>query len=90
MTIVGDAAALRQLGRALLHVGQTPAGYERLRLHTSDGHEYTAMIVCSVAEEEWQAMPPAYGGASRPSLQVLADYDSVVQELHTTHSGGNG
>jgi len=82
--IVADPAALRALGNALIKAAQTPQGFERIKLHTSDGHEYTAMIVADVSEEEWQTIPPAYLKAKLPIVQTLANYNSLRKELQAT------
>lgn len=79
--IVAEPAALRALAQALLKVAQTPQCFERVQLHTSDGHEYTAMIVANVTEDEWQKMPPAYVKSQLPVLGVLEDYATVCREL---------
>jgi hypothetical protein len=79
--IVGDPAALRALSQALLKVAQMPNGFERVHLHTSDGHEYTAMIVSGVTEEEWQTIPPAYAKSVVPDISTLADYHALRKEL---------
>jgi len=79
--IVADPRALRELAQALMRAAQTPQGFERVKLHTSDGHEYTAMIVADVSEEEWQTIPPAYAKSKIPRIQLLEDYNSLRQEL---------
>jgi len=79
--IVADPAALRALGNALIKAAQTPQGFERIKLHTSDGHEYTAMIVADVSEEEWQTIPPAYMKSKLPVVQTLENYNSLRKEL---------
>ena len=79
--IVADPKALRDLANALLKAAQTPQGFQRIKLHTSDGHEYTAMIVADVSEEEWQTMPPAYIKSSVPKITALEDYESLRKEL---------
>jgi hypothetical protein len=78
---VADQAALRDLGKALIKAAQSPYGFERVQLHTSDGHEYTAMIVAGVSEEEWQTVTPAYAQSQLPDLDVLNDYKKVYAEL---------
>ena len=79
--ILADARALRDLAHALLKAAQSPLGFERVKLHTSDGHEYTAMITAAVSEEEWQAMPPAHEQLQVPPIQSLQDYHSLRKEL---------
>jgi 2-C-methyl-D-erythritol 4-phosphate cytidylyltransferase len=79
--IVADPSALRALANALLKAAQTPQGFERVKLHTSDGHEYTAMIVADVSEDEWQSIPPAYMKSKVPDIQSLKDYNSLRKEL---------
>jgi hypothetical protein len=79
--IIADPAALRALGKALIKAAQSPYGFERLKLHTSDGHEYTAMILTGVSEEEWQTIPPSYAQSQVPEIDILKDYKSVSVEL---------
>lgn len=79
--IVGDPAGLRNLAQALMKVAKLPQGFERVQLHTSDGHEYTAMIVADVSEEEWQTIPPAYKGANVPKITKIEDYLEIKKEL---------
>jgi len=79
--IIADPAALRALGNALIKAAQTPMGFERVKLHTSDGHEYTAMIVADVSEAEWQDIPPAYAKSTVPNIPVLENYKNLRKEL---------
>jgi 2-C-methyl-D-erythritol 4-phosphate cytidylyltransferase len=79
--IVADPAALRALGNALIKAAQTPQGFERVKLHTSDGHEYTAMIVADVSEAEWQTISPAYARSTVPKITALEDYETLRKEL---------
>lgn len=79
--IIADPAALRALAQALMNAAKTPQGFERVQLHTSDGHEYTAMIVAGVSESEWQTVPPAYMKSTVPSIATLEDYNALRREL---------
>lgn len=79
--IVADPKALRDLAQALMRAAQTPQGFERVKLHTSDGHEYTAMIVADVSEIEWQSIPPAYSKSQVPKISSLEDYKNLRKEL---------
>lgn len=79
--IIADPSALRALAQALLTAAQTLHGFQRVKLHTSDGHEYYAMIVSGIQESEWQTLAPAYRNASLPTLSVLQDYESLKKEL---------
>ena len=79
--IVADPAALRDLAQALISVARNPYTFERVRLHTSDGHEYTAMIVSGVHEDEWQTIPPAYAHCEVPMISTLEDYHSIRKQL---------
>ena len=81
--IVADPSALRALARALTSAAQNPSSFERVKLHTSDGHEYTVMIVSGVSEEEWQHIPPAYAPTTLPAISILEDYHSIKKELNT-------
>ena len=84
--IVADPAALRALAAALTSVAHNPYSFERVRLHTSDGHEYTAMIVSGVSEEEWQTIPPAYAKTVVPAISTLEDYHSIKKQLDSGSS----
>ena len=86
LVIVADPSALRALANAMLKAAQTVHGFQRVKLHTSDGHEYHAMIVSGVQESEWQTVSPAYRGANLPTLSVLEDYESLKKELTQTRS----
>lgn len=79
--IVADPAALKALAEALTSVARNPNSFERVRLHTSDGHEYTAMIVSGVSEDEWQTIPPAYVQSEVPTISTLEDYHSLRKQL---------
>lgn len=79
--IIADPVALRTLANAMLTVSQTLHSFQRVKLHTSDGHEYHAMIVSGIQEHEWQTVPPAYRGADVPELSILNDYESLKKEL---------
>lgn len=82
--IVADPSALKALAQALISVAQNPNSFERVILHTSDGHEYTAMIVSGVSETEWQTIPPAYAGSAVPKISTLTDYHSIRKQLTDT------
>jgi hypothetical protein len=79
--ILADPPALRALANALMRAAQSATGYERVKLHTADGHEYYAMIVADVAEDEWQGMPVPYQNSTVPDIRSLEDYHSVRLEL---------
>jgi hypothetical protein len=79
--IIADPKALKELAQALMKKAQIPHGFERVKLHTSDGHEYTVMIIADVSEEEWQKIPPAYMKSTVPSIQSLEDYNALKVEL---------
>lgn len=87
--IVADPAALRALANAMLTAAQTLHGFQRVKLHTSDGHEYCAIIMSGVQESEWQIVPPAYRGSDIPKLSVIDDYESLKQELAQSRSNDN-
>jgi hypothetical protein len=82
--IVADPAALRALADALTSVARNPNSFERVKLHTSDGHEYTAMIVSGVSEAEWQTIPPAYVKSVVPAISTLEDYHAIRKELQAS------
>jgi nucleoside-diphosphate-sugar epimerase len=78
---VADRKALKDLAQALLKVANNPYSFDRVQLHTSDGHEYTTVIVADVSEEEWQTIPPAYIQSIVPKITALEDYQSLRKEL---------
>ena len=84
LRIIADPAALRALAQACMNAAKTPQGFERVQLHTSDGHEYTAMIVAGVSETEWQSVPPAYMKSTVPSIATLEDYKILREELQVS------
>lgn len=84
--IVADPVALKNLAHALLSVARNPNSFERVQLHTSDGHEYTAMIVSGVSEEEWQTIPPAYARSQVPVISTLEDYHSIRKQLSNSRT----
>jgi hypothetical protein len=81
---VADPQALRELAEALIKASRSPNSFERVQLHTSDGHEYTAMITAGVNETEWQNIPPAYTKCIMPKISILEDYKIIKQELDST------
>jgi len=87
--IVADPAALRALANAMLTAAQTIHGFQRVKLHTSDGHEYYAMIFSGLQESEWQTVAPAYRGENLPTLSVIEDYESLKKELTQTKTNTN-
>lgn len=79
--IVGERAALRALGQALIDASASAVGFESIELHTADGHAYSVTLICAVAEEEWQTMQTPYCKTVVPQLQIIQDYNSVQQEI---------
>jgi hypothetical protein len=79
--IIAEPSALRALAQSLMKVANNPHSFDRVKLHTSDGHEYMAMIIADVTEDEWQAMPPAYQKSIVPKISTLEDYHTIRKEL---------
>jgi hypothetical protein len=80
--IVGEKAALKELGKALLTASRSGLGFDTIKLHTADGHEYTIMVISSVDEEEWQTMAVPYVNKSTtPALQIIKTYNEVKDEI---------
>jgi hypothetical protein len=79
--IIAEPAALKALAHSLMKVANSPHAFERVKLHTSDGHEYTAMIVADVPEQEWQTIPPAYAKSVVPPVKVLENYHALRKEI---------
>jgi hypothetical protein len=80
--IVGEKAALKELGKALLTASQSGLGFDTVKLHTADGHEYSIMVISSVSEEEWQTMSTPYTNKLvTPTLQIIRTYNEVKDEI---------
>lgn len=84
--IIAEPRALKALADAMIKTAQMPRSFQRVKLHTSDGHEYTAMIMADVSEEEWQTVAPAYKGAATPNISVLENYEELLLELNQKHT----
>lgn len=78
--IVGEKAALRSLGEALIKVSKSVIGLDNVELYTSDGHKYEILITCDVSEEEWQTLPVPYNKKHDPnSLEIVKTYNEFKQ-----------
>ncbi len=78
--IVGERAALKSLGDALLKASRSVLGFENLELYTSDGHKYEIFITCDVSEDEWQTLPVPYDKKHNPeSLEIVKTYIEIKQ-----------
>lgn len=80
--IVGERKSLRALAKKLEMAADGAVGLEKLKIFSSDGHEYELMIVTDITEEEWQNLNPPYEKSSDPSaLESVKVYDSIQAEL---------
>lgn len=75
--IVGEKAALRAVGEALIKASKSMLGLERLEVYTSDGHRYELLITSEVSEDEWQELPVPYN--NKHDLNNLSIVQNVEQ-----------
>jgi hypothetical protein len=76
--IVGEPAALRQLGEALIKASRSALGFENVDMYTSDGHRYQLFVTCNVSESEWQELPVPYDRKHNPeNLEIVKTYDEI-------------
>ena len=74
--IIGEKAALKNLGEALIKVSKSAIGFENIELYTSDGHKYEILITCDVSEDEWQTLPVPYNKQHDPNnLEIVRTYN---------------
>ncbi len=75
--IVGERAALKALGEALIAGSNSLLGFETITLYTSDGHPYEIFITSNVSEDEWQSLPVPYDKKHDPSgLEIVNVYNN--------------
>jgi hypothetical protein len=79
--IIGEKSALRELGEKLIQASQSIVGFENIKFHTSDGHEYDLTIIGSVDELEWQAMSPPYIKSLVPKIKIIQDYNELKSQI---------
>lgn len=76
--IVGERAALKSLGEALIKASKNVIGFDNIELYTSDGHKYEILITCDVSEEEWQSLPVPYDKKHDPNnLEIVRTYNEL-------------
>jgi hypothetical protein len=76
--IVGERSALRSLAKHLEDTARGVVGFEIIKFHSSDGHEYELALVCDVSEEEWQNLPVPADKKSNPSeLNIVQIFDDL-------------
>jgi hypothetical protein len=80
--IVGEKAALKNLGEILIASSKSIVGFDKTRLHTSDGHEYTIVAVSDISEDEWQSTPPPYSQLSLPNFESVDNYQALALEIN--------
>lgn len=80
--IVGERKGLKALAKKLEMAADGLVGLEKLKIYSSDGHEYELMIITDITEEEWQNLSPPYEKNSNPAdLDSVKIYDSIQAEL---------
>lgn len=80
--IVGERAALRSLARHLEDAAKGMVGFDTVEAYGSDGHAYELVLVCDVAEEEWQQLPLPLDKESQPDqLEVVKTFDELKKSL---------
>jgi hypothetical protein len=80
--IVGDRAALKVLGEALIKASKNVLGLEQVELYASDGQKYEILITCDISEDEWRGTAPPYNPAQDLSkLQVVVMIDEIKNTL---------
>lgn len=74
--IIGERAALKELGRALIAAADSPAGFQTTNLYKGSGHDYEILVTKNISEEEWQDVP------KDPSkLSFVSDYEDLKKSL---------
>lgn len=77
--IIGEKAALKSLGDALIAASKSVIGLEKVQLYTSDGHAYEILIACDITEDEWQATPVPYDKKHDPNnLGIIQTYNQLT------------
>lgn len=80
--VVGEKAALKSLGEALIKASKSALGLETVELYTSDGHKYEIFITCDVSEEEWQNLPVPYNKKHDPNnLEIVRTYNEFKDSV---------
>lgn len=74
--IIGERAALKELGRALLQAADSPAGFDFTRLYKGNGHDYEILITKNVNEDEWQNIPEDLN-----DINFIYEYDRLKKSL---------
>ena len=76
--VIGEPAALRNLGETLIAASRSAIGLETTKLHTSDGHEYQIVAVADISENEWQTVPPPYCQLELPGFESVQNYQELI------------
>ena len=79
VVIIGERAALKDLGRALLNAADSPAGFDSTHLYKGNGHDYEIFITKNVNEEEWQNVPEDLN-----KINFVYEYDKLKKSLIST------
>ena len=75
--IVAERSALKELAKQATNAANGIAGLETVKFYGSDGHEYELMLVCDVAETEWQGMPLPNKKSNPELLEVVQTYNEL-------------
>lgn len=76
--IIGEKAALKELGRALLTAAESPVGFDSSNLYKGNGHDYEIFITKNVSEDEWQSIPDDLN-----NINFIYEYDRLKKSLQT-------
>ena len=74
--IIGERAALKELGRTLISAAESTVGFESINLYKGTGHDYEIFVTKNVSEEEWQNIPK-----DPTDLAVVSIYEDLVKDL---------
>lgn len=78
--IIGEKAALKELGRALLTAADSPAGFDATHLYKGNGHDFEIFITKNVSEEEWQEIPNDLN-----NIDFIYEYDRLKKSLQKSN-----
>lgn len=80
--IVGEKAALKNLGECLIKSSKSVVGFEKTFLHTSDGHEYSIVALSDISEQEWQSASSPYYQLDLPGFESIQNYQEIEMEMY--------
>lgn len=74
--IVGDRAALKELGQTLIAVANSLTGFETTTVYKGNGHDYEILVTKNIEESEWQSMP-----RTANQLSFVKEYNNLTKSL---------